>query len=430
MKAKVIGVMVAVLMAGVILATADAALGETPYNLAWFRLLGTSGEDQASSVSVDGSGNAYITGLTTGNLGGPNQGGYDAFLAKYSSAGGLLWTAQLGTGGDEHASGVSVDGSGNAYITGLTTGNLGGPNYGGWDAFLAKYSPTGGLLWKAQLGTGNADSGAGVAVDGSGNAFVTGQTYGKLGGMNQGGSDAFLAKYSPAGSLLWTAQLGTGNYESAFGVSVDGSGNAYITGYTSGNLGGPNQGGYDAFLAKYSSAGDLVWTAQLGTAGGVFAYGVSVDGSGSAYIMGLTGGNLGGPNQGQGDAFLAKYSSAGGLLWTAQLGTAGDEHASGVSVDGSGNAYITGYTHYTHAMDYSFLAKYSPTGGLLWTAQSGGALGNGVSVDGSGNAYITGVGGMDAFLAKYEPVPEPATLSLLALGGLGLIGRGFRTRRQ
>jgi len=318
MKAKVIGVMVAVLMAGVILATADAALGETPYNLAWFRLLGTSGEDQASSVSVDGSGNAYITGLTTGNLGGPNQGGYDAFLAKYSSAGGLLWTAQLGTGGDEHASGVSVDGSGNAYITGLTTGNLGGPNYGGWDAFLAKYSPTGGLFW----------------------------------------------------------------------------------------------------------------TAQLGTAGGVFAYGVSVDGSGSAYIMGLTGGNLGGPNQGQGDAFLAKYSSAGGLLWTAQLGTAGDEHASGVSVDGSGNAYITGYTHYTHAMDYSFLAKYSPTGGLLWTAQSGGALGNGVSVDGSGNAYITGVGGMDAFLAKYEPVPEPATLSLLALGGLGLIGRGFRTRRQ
>ena len=406
------------LVAAVVLGLATQVPGEAPYATAWTRQLGTSGNDYATAVSVDGAGNAYITGLTNGSLGGTNQGSYDAYLAKYSSTGGLQWKTQLDMAGhDDYAWGVSVDLSGNAYITGQTFGT----NEGGDDAFLAKYSSTGGLLWTTRLGTASDDKARGVAVDGSGNAYITGYTNGSLGGTNQGQWDAFLAKYSSTGGLLWKTQLGTPRDDYAGGVSVDGSGNAYLTGHTAGSLGGTNQGSNDAFLAKYSSTGGLLWKTQLGTANEEQALGVSVDGSGNPYITGVTDGSLGGTHQGSLDAFLAKYSSTGGLLWKTQVGTSNDDIVSGVSVDGAGNAYIAGLTNGslggTNQGSYdAFLAKYSSTGGLLWKTQLGTPSHDeayGLSVDGAGNAYIAGdthgslggtnQGGADAFLAKFVP---------------------------
>ena len=108
------------------------------------------------------------------------------------------WTRQLGTAVDDYGRGVSVDGSGNAYVTGFTHGGLdGNTSAGGWDMFLTKYDTNGAKLWTEQLGTSSSDDGRGVSVDGSGNAYVTGLTYGGLdGNTSAGGADMFLVKIS------------------------------------------------------------------------------------------------------------------------------------------------------------------------------------------------------------------------------------------
>ena len=422
MKAKVIGAMLALLLA------VGVAGAETPYLLGWVRQLGSPGNDRAESVATDGSGNVYISGFTDGNLGGANAGGLDAFLVKYNSAGNLLWTRQFGTTAQETGGSVKVDGSGNAYVAGRTYGSLGGANAGGEDAFLVKYDSGGGLLWKRQLGTGAGDYAVSVDLDGSGNVYIAGGTMGSLGGPNTGGYDAFLAKYDSGGALVWKRQLGTGVGDYGRAVAVDGSGqHVYIAGMTYGNLSGANAGSLDAFLAKYNSDGAVLWKRQLGTGDNDDTFSVAVDGLGNAYMTGYTLGSLGGPNAGSYDAYLAKYDGAGGLLWTRQLGTGQADDALSVALDRSGNAYIAGRTwgalgETNAGGGDSMLAKYDSAGNLHWVCQLGTADFDGaysVDLDGSGNVFIAGytwgsLGGAnaggpeDAFLAKYVN-PEPAT---------------------
>ncbi len=173
----------------------------------WTKQWGTTTADYATGVAVDGSG-TYVTGYTNGNLdGNTNAGGYDAFLTKYDPSGAKLWTKLLGhnggganAAGNDWATGVAVDGSGNVYVSGYTLGNLDeNTNAGGYDAFLTMYNSTGVWQWTKLLGTAGDDWASSVAVDGSG-VYVTGGTTGDLGGTNAGGYDAFLAKYNSSGS--------------------------------------------------------------------------------------------------------------------------------------------------------------------------------------------------------------------------------------
>lgn len=391
--------------------------------LFWTRQAGTGTSEWGQGIAVDGLGNAYICGTTYGSLGGPNAGNADIFLAKYDTSGALLWTRQAGTTATEFCYGVTVDGAGNSYITGWTEGNLGGPSAGETDAFLAKYDAAGILLWTRQIGTPQRDAAFSVAVDGWGNAYITGQTNGSLGGPNAGDYDVFLAKYDASGALLWKRQAGTFTTEYSNGVAVDGSGNAYITGYTLGNLGGPSAGSWDVFLSKYDASGTMLWMRQTGTPAYEYAVGVAVDGSGNAYITGQTNDSLGGPNAGGYDVFLAKYNASGTPLWTRQAGTSTNEGGVGVAVDSAGNAYISGYSGgslggLNAGYDDYYLAKYNTAGALIWTHQAGTVANDGaagVAVDGTGNVYLTGytegslggasAGGPDTFLAKYGPPP-------------------------
>jgi hypothetical protein len=158
--------------------------------------------------------------------------------------------------------------------------------------------------WVRQLGTSETDAASGVATDGKGSVYLAGSTTGSLGGASRGNDDAWLAKYSAAGALRWKRQLGTAALDVADGVAVDGDGNLYISGSTQGSLGGPFQGGdRDAWVAKYSASGDLLWIQQFGTAESEEANAVATDGDGNVYISGLTS-RL---NQADGDAWVAKY---------------------------------------------------------------------------------------------------------------------------
>jgi hypothetical protein len=260
-----------------------------PVVLLYGGYLGGSNSDSGNSIAVDGAGNVYVTGYTYSTedsfplLAGPDlvfNGGADAFVAKVSSDGAsLLYAGYIGGSSDDFGHGIAVDGSGNAYVTGLTSSTeatfpvLEGPNLtynGDFDAFVAKVSSSGAsLLYAGYIGGSGFDSARGIAVDGSGNAYVTGFTNSTEGTFpvlagpdltHNGGVDAFVAKVSSSGaSLLFAGYIGGTGADYGYGIAVDGLGNAYVTGNTTSTeasfpvVGGPDltyNGGSDAFVVK------------------------------------------------------------------------------------------------------------------------------------------------------------------------------------
>ncbi|MEZ6191258.1 MAG: SBBP repeat-containing protein [Phycisphaerales bacterium] len=405
---------------------------EQPYQVQWTTQIGTTNEDYSLSVAVDMAGNIYISGETHGSLGGTNQGGRDAFLTKFDPSGAELWSTQIGTASADASRSVALDAAGNAYISGYTSGSLGGNNAGRSDAFLTKFDPSGNELWSTQIGTASNDGSRSVAVDAAGNAYITGSTYGSLGGPLAGSSDAFLTKIDPAGIELWTKQIGTASYDESYSVAVDAAGNAYISGTTEGSLGGTNVGYADVFLTKFDPSGNELWGTQIGTTTYDESYSVAVDAAGNAYISGQTYGGLGGNNNGKYDAFLIKFDPSGNELWSTQIGTAGDDWNTSVVVDAAGNAYISGHTDGSlggnnAGFNDAFLTKFDPWGNELWSTQVGTASGDwSTSATADGRATPTSAespkatsaaerGGSDAFLIKFA-IPEPASIAVLAIG--------------
>jgi len=335
----------------------------------WTSQIGTSSDDKANGVAVDTSGNVYVTGYTGSGLdGNTSAGGTDIVLIKYDTSGNKIWTKQIGTSSDDKANGVAVDTSGNVYVTGCTGSGLDGNTSAGEDdIFLIKYDTSGNKIWTRQIGTSVNDYAYAVAVDTSGNVYVTGCTPGGLDGNTfAGAADIVLIKYDTSGAKIWTRQIGTNSNDGAYGVAVDTSGNVYVTGYTGGGLDGNTSAGYyDIFLIKYDSNGEKIWTRQIGTNSNDGAYGVAVDASGNVYVTGYTYGGLdGNTSAGYYDIFLIKYDSNGVRIWTRQIGTSSYDDAYAVAVDTSGNVYVTGVTgggldgNTSAGEDDIFLIKY------------------------------------------------------------------------
>lgn len=396
------------------------AFADDPCKVAWLRQLGTPALDSCDSVAVDYAGNASMCGTTWDMLGGSNAGANDAFLASYDAAGNFLWIRQFGTINSDSATGVAVDAAGNIHVVGNTGGSLAGTHVGGGDAFLAKYDSAGGLLWSRQLGTTTGDYARGGAVDLDGSVYMGGDTLGSLGGPNAGGRDAFLAKYDASGTLLWTRQFGTASEDYVTAVVVDASGNCFLSGHTAGNLGGPSAGGSDAFLAKCDASGNLLWTKQFGTAGQDEATSLAAHPAGGVYSVGYTAGNLAGQSAGSYDAYIARYDDAGNLLWIRQFGTDKWESAHSVAVDAAGNAYATGWTlgelgGLNAGGADAFLVKYDASGLFLGALQLGTSADEhayDLAIDVTGNARVVGetlgsfggahAGHYDAFLIRFD----------------------------
>jgi hypothetical protein len=377
----------------------------------------------------------------------------DVFIAKYSSGGALQWAHGFGSTGSDVATGAAVDGSGNLVIAGYFQGTVdfgNGPVTAAASnsLFVAKYSSAGNWMWFKQVANAFANA---VAVDGSGNVLVTGYYSGTVnfGGGSlssiNGGTDIFVAKYSSSGGYQWAKSYGGTSIDMAKAIAVDGSGNAVVTGYYQGtaNYGGgswTSAGGNDIFVAKYASAdGSPIWAKTLGSTAYDYGYGVAVDGSGNVWVAGDFMGpvNFGGGTLtpfGGGDMFLAKYSSGGGYLWANHFGgTSGyGSHANAVSVDGSGNVLLTGWindyvnfgggplTASVFSYD-AFVAKFNSAGAYQWAKRAGIDFtdhGNSLAADGSGNVLAVGdfanqadfgcgalnsPGGQDGYLTKFTP---------------------------
>ena len=305
--------------------------------------------DYANGVATDSSGNVYVTGGTKGGLdGNTSAGNTDLFVVKYNSSGTKQWTKQLGSSGLDSANGIAIDSSGNVYVTGVTFGGLDwNTSAGANDLFVVKYNSSGTKEWTEQLGSASSDYANGVATDSSGNVYVAGVTYGGLDGNSKGNSDLFVVKYNSSGTKEWTKQYGTDRYDEARGVATDSSGNVYVVGGTKGNLNGiSNSGRTDAFVIKFNSSGTKQWTKKLGTWQNDLANGVATDSSGNFYVTGFTYQHLdGNTSAGKADLFVVKYNSSGTKQWTKQLGTSKHDRARGVATDSSGNVYVTGDTY-------------------------------------------------------------------------------------
>jgi hypothetical protein len=370
--------------------------------------IGGSDNDYGYGIAVDGSGCAYVTGMTTSNVtehfpvfGGPDTTynyNRDAFVAKVNAGGtGLVYCGYIGGSDWDSGNGIAVDGSDCAYVTGMTqSSNITFPvkvgpklSYNGSDdAFVAKVNAGGTMLvYCGYIGGSDSDSGYGIAVDGSGSAYVTGTTRSgnttfpvKVGPdlAYNDIQDAFVAKVRanpnnsiPVDNFHYCGYIGGNESDSGYGIAVDVSGSAYVTGYTSsGNTTfpatvGPDtsyNGGGDAFVAKVKANPDSTtpvnnfdYCGYIGGTNGDEGKGIAVDGSGCAYVTGWTESDeatfpvTAGPhleyNNGDSDAFVAKVKAGGtGLAYCGYIGGSNDDEGKGIAVDGSGCAYVTGYT--------------------------------------------------------------------------------------
>jgi hypothetical protein len=443
------------------------------YSLVYSTYLGGSGGDHGYAIAVDASGDTYITGETN-SLDFPTTSGVvqpadhsstvkgkpsattDVFVTKLNATGtGLVYSTYLGGSDMDVGDGIAVDSAGNAYVTGKTysmdfptknafqptKANLAKHPTSNLDAFVFKLNATGSaLLYSSYLGgTGNENSGVsngapvgGIAVDDSGNAYLTGET---------GSSDfpttsnayqrtygaMFVTKVntnlSGAASLVYSTYFGS-NYPYHGGIALDGSDNVYITG--DGSFASP------FFVAKLnlnlSGAASLVYSTYVGDGQ---SYGIAVDSSGNAYVAGWTSSPSfpitanafqTTPGSASEVAFVTVLNATGsGLIYSTYLGGvaySGDgTEGHAIAVDGAGHVYITGYTtapdfptlypFQASLAGYSnaFVAELDPfatTGAasLIYSSYLGGNdqdSGYGIAVDGTGNAYVTGAASSNNF---------------------------------
>ncbi|AGY59189.1 SBBP repeat-containing protein [Gloeobacter kilaueensis] len=360
--------------------------------LVYSTYLGGGNADYGRSIAVDNAGNAYVTGFTNstnfpttpGALQTQSISGgfyFDAFVAKLNAAGAaLVYSTYLGGRYDEFNYDVAVDDAGNAYVTGYTSsdnfpttpGALQAQSAGSYDTYVAKLNASGtALVYSTYLGGENGDYGKSLVVDSAGNAYVTGYTdaidFPTTPDAPQtqlsGDLDVFVSKLNASGTaLVYSTYLGGGNTDYGNGIAVDSAGNAYATGYTySSNFPttpGARQtklgGTTDVFVSKLNAAGTaLVYSTYLGGSGTDYGSTIVLDGAGNAFVIGETYSTnfplvnpiYFSPDTANDNIFVSKLNPTGSALaFSTLLKGGGNDVGYGLTVDGAGNAYATGFT--------------------------------------------------------------------------------------
>lgn len=355
----------------------------------------------------------------------------------------ISYSTYLGGTGLGSVTGVAVDASGNAYVTGWTealnfpiVGAAQVASGGGVDAFIVKLNAAGNaIVYATYIGGTGDDRAAAIAVDAAGEAYVTGSTassnFPKVSSLRStlgGGRDAFVVKLNAAGNtLLFSTLLGGTSNDWGNAIALDPSGNVFVAGDTlstdfptSTPAQAANGGLQDAFVTKLSASGALVFSTYLGGAQNEHAGGIAVGAGGVVYVAGGTFSTnfpvvsaLQGTNGGGEDAFVTKIAAAGNsFVYSTYLGGTGGtvaspEQANGIAVDASGNVYVAGATNSSNfpvktgafqgtfgGIQDAFLTKINATGSALaYSTYLGGSSfdwANGVAVDASGNAYVAG----------------------------------------
>lgn len=342
--------------------------------------------DEAHAITVDGSGNVYVTGWSYGGAGT----GYDYGTVKYNSAGVQQWASRYTNvaGGTDEAWDIGVDNAGNVFVTGTSDGAGSNSaattvcyNSGGVQQFANRFEGAGGSI----------DAGFAIFVDAvTGDSYITGYTY-----ISAAADFNFITiKYNLAGAQQWATQFNSpdANYDEARAIAVDASGNVYVTGYSQ-TLVLTN---YNYSTVKYNSAGVQQWAVQYEGTGADYdrANAITLDATGNVYVTGKSVG-VGSTAE---DALTIKYNNAGVSQWTARYNgpSNGYDEGKSIAVDATGNVYITGYSFTAGANNDYMTIKYDAAGTQEWITKYNGTGNNSdqatsVAVDALGNVFVAGM---------------------------------------
>ncbi len=455
------------------------ALPATYPKLNFSTYLGGNETDRGNDIAVTEDGSCYVTGATRSadfpilNASYNFVNNTDAFVAKFSANGELLWSTFLGGSIWDICYAIAVGSDGSCYVIGDTesndfpTLNAYNSTFSGFhDAFITKFSSSGSLLWSTYLGGNDYEYCRGVAVANDGSCYITGSTKSSdfptknahdnsyNGGLK---GDAFVSKFSASGSLLWSTYLGGASWDEAKGIIVASDNSCYITGYTTStdfptlNAYDSTIEGTDAFVTKFSANGIIQWSTFLGGSNLDKGIGIATAFNGYCYIAGFTySSDFPTKNaydetiNGDDDVFITKFSKRGSLLWSTFLGGSDSDRVHDIAVRGDDSCLVVGDTRsddfpMLNAYDSAyggtsdaFVGRFNSSGSLLWSTFLGGSdsdNGWGIAFASDGSCFVTGDtrsndfptenaygyilgGSSDAFVTKFVDSPIPITRPL------------------
>lgn len=367
----------------------------------------------------------------------------------------IIWEVQFGGTSWDFSNALIKDPNENLYITGFTGSETNiatsgahqtslsyvtGSSSDRQDAFLAKYNSSGQLVWSTYYGGTLTDEAKSIAIDGSGSLYIAGTTYSSSSIATSGGfqnaitpggyKDAFLAKFNSSGQRQWATYYGGSNTDEGYSVVTDASNNVILAGFTlssnnifSNGIQASLNGGTDAFIVKFNSAGQRLWGTYFGGNGGDVINSMATDNSGNIYLAGTSNSStglsyngfqntFGGGND---DAFVAKLNSSGQKQWVSYYGGNQIDRANAIKLDAVGNVFFAGYTNSSSNISYlgyqnnlngsnydAFLAKFDNSGQRIWATYFGGAnldSFTSLAIDNSGYIYTGGSTSSDALVS-------------------------------
>jgi ribosomal protein S11 len=405
-------------------------------NWAWAKSNGGIGNDYGNAISTDAIGNIFATGEFSSpsiKFGGTtliNSGTNDIFIVKYDPNGNVIWAKSAGGIADESGYSISTDASGNVVVTGkfesptIKFGSTTLINTGANDIFIAKYDPSGNVLWAKSAGGIDNESGHCISTDANGNIVVTGNFYsptinfGLASLTNVGNNDIFMAKYDASGNVLWAKSFGGTNYENGNSIATDKKGNIFLTGAFQGNItfGGITltSSSSDFFVAKLDYNGNVIWAKNSVCFGYDYGNSIVTDTVGNIIITGVfasptisfDGISLKNINPMSPDGFVVKYDPDGNVLWAKSAEGASFEGNFGLASDNGRNIYVQGNSS-SPVITFSgtslanpdtdaggYIVKYDPNGNLIWVKSASGISSrngsNNLTTDASGGLITTG----------------------------------------
>ncbi|MEP7265191.1 MAG: SBBP repeat-containing protein, partial [Bacteroidota bacterium] len=401
-------------------------------NLVWAKQISGTDLNRGTAIALDASGNVYTLGVYRGTadfdpgVGVFNltaKGNNDIFISKSNAAGDLIWALSMGDSAYDFGTSIAIDQSGNIYTTGCFsdiadfdpgTGIFNLTAVGSYDIFISKIDSSGNFVWAKQMGSPDFDFAYALALDDFGNVYSTGYFTdsadfdpgaGIFTMTSSGGRNVFISKLDSDGNFIWAKQFnGTGD-DNCTAIKADALGNIYMTGVFNSttdfdpgvlNYDLTSMGLNDNFIAKLDSSGNFQWAKQIGESGVDGALGLTLDHSANVITTGTFNGmcdfdpgagtyNL--TTIGNSDIYVSMLDSAGNFIWAKQMGGTANEYGAAITVDVSGNIYITGVFVGTCDFDPGsgifnlnssassidlFISKLDPSGNFQWALPFGG----------------------------------------------------------